>query len=173
MGELIGSSDVYSTWGKFRAPLSNPDTNYGAVWTETFPSWVGSDHNKEFRAGQFCYTEINFCYPPAFFVTEQGSMFRVIPYSNFGWNGAVISVAPPASWYESEPGLWDGLQYLSVLLDESDFEEMLGAELTSNAGSTTIQEESKDGTQLLGSYYDENSPQGAGWYAIEKLQPIT
>jgi hypothetical protein len=165
MGELIGSSDVYSTWGKFRAPLSNVDTYYGFLWTTEFPTWVGSDFNKEYRAGQFCYTEISFCYPPAYFVSEHGSMFRVIPYSPFGWSGAYIGYSQYYWMWANDPSLMPP-QNLYVSLDDRDFDEMEGALLTSDVGTEIIDILAKTGDQPL-------SNQGAGWYAIEKLQPIT
>lgn len=165
MGELIGSSPTLSTWGKFRAPLSNVDAYYGFLWTAEFPTWVGGDFSKEFRAGQFCYTEISFCYPPAYFVSEYGSMFRVIPYSSFGWSGAYIGYTAYPWMYESEPGLMPP-QNLYVSVDDKEFMELEGALLTSDVGTETIDVLSKTGEQTL-------SNQGAGWYTIEKLQPIT
>jgi len=161
MGELVGSSETYSTWGKFRAPLSNVDTYYGFMWTAEFPVWVGNEFNKEYRGGQFCYTEISFCYPPGWFITEHGGMLRVIPYSPFGWSGAGISYSEyPSSQY------YYGPQMMSIYMDEADFGEMLGATLTSDVGSEVVDLLSKTGQQVV-------SNQGAGWYAIEKLQPLT
>lgn len=173
MGELVGSSETFSTWGKFRAPLGNPDNYYGWVWTAEFPVWFGSEHTKTYNAGQFCYTEITYCYPPGWWVSEHGSMFRVIPYSGFGWFGAYVSFWPTFSEVNSPYGNWyyGDPMFFQFYVDQRDQLEMEGATLTSDAGlSVQLQEEAFTSGQAYDLFGETT---GTGWYQIEKLTPIT
>ena len=171
MGELVGSSMEFSTWGKFRAPFSNSENYYGMVLAAQNPSMVGSDHTKEFRAGRLCASGSSpYCYPPAYFVSEHGSMFRVIPSGGVGWYGANLFWQPYG--YEIANGWWYGDKIVFYFyIDQRYHEQMTGAGLTWDSGSViALQVEAFTSGQEYG-YFDGTS--GSGFTAIEKLKVIT
>jgi hypothetical protein len=176
MGEFVGSSDKFSTWGKFRAPFTNPENYYGMVLTAQWPSWVGSDHSKEFRAGRLVAGD--YTYPPAYFISEHGSMFKVIPYSSFGWAGAYLSWAPIL--YETTLGyFWyygDDVK-LFVSMDQRAKEQMIGTAWTwdYDGGDMILDETAFTTGQDYGWYQagQDGTYLGSGFVAIEKLKELT
>jgi hypothetical protein len=177
MGEFVGSSDRFSTWGKFRAPFTNPESYYGMALAAQNPAIVGSDHTKEFRAGRLClptYEGGTYCYPPAYFVSGHGSMFRVIPYSSFGWGGAYIYWSP--LWYEIAGGqFWyygDPVVFY-FYIDQKDQEQMRGKILTWDSGATTALEDEAFTTGQDYGFYNGDGVPGGSFVAIEGLKVIT
>jgi hypothetical protein len=178
MGELLGSSSQYSTWGKFRAPFTNTESYYGMALAAQNPAIVGSDHTKEYRAGQACYPIYDggtYCYPPAYFVSEHGSMFRVMPYSSFGWSGAALFWQPLGydlagntyNWYYGDPVTF------YFYIDQKDQEQMRGKILTWDSGATTALEDEAFTTGQDYGFYSEGGVPGGSFVAIESFKVIT
>lgn len=171
MQRIIGTED-FSTWARCRSPLWNSDNQYNMVLSATYPYWAYYGHNTEYNGGRYCITWTDpppggtFCYPEAFFITEHGTMLRAAAYPQSG-------AATPGISYDVNPYANDQYNYTGrmwVSMHDQEFEEMVGAQLTGDLGSTTIDQSAKD---FPGQDIWSNQQQyGSGWIAIEKLTPI-
>jgi hypothetical protein len=153
MGYVIGTEEGYSTWGQLRGPLFNPATNDIVGWPQ---GAVYLLHNKYFPTGSASF------YPPAFFISQSGTMLRRLHFFG-GWYIHYPQFNDP-----SNPGYWEGFMFWGGM-DKRDFDEMVGSSLDFSPGVVTLAEEAYTTGQYINDYYTFNF----GIQTIQKLKVLT
>jgi hypothetical protein len=141
MGELMGSSESFGTWGAMRSPF------YNSRWpdNDTPPNFTNGKtlHNREYE-NEGDGTN----YPPTFFIDSSGSVFRCPP---LGFNFIGCQVFWPQS---GSPSSWNGYMKWEGL-DNKDFDEFLGATLQSPTDSVYLYSDAQTAT---GQYVEFTAP---------------
>lgn len=154
MGYVIGTDEAYSTWASLRGVLFNPGTNNIVGWPQ---DTVYLTHNRYFPTGSASF------YPPAFFISQSGTMLRK-EHWNTGWGINYPQFEDP-----SNPGYWEGYMFWGGM-DKKDFDEMVGSSLDFSPGIVTLAAEA----YTTGQYIGFGDPlYGFGIQTIQKLKVLT
>jgi hypothetical protein len=125
MGEMMGDSETFGTWGAMRCPFFNDKWSDNSVPPNFFDG-------KYLHSREYLDEGDGVNYPPTYFVDNSGSLFRSQPLG-FGFIG------PSIYWPQtgSMPSFWDGYMRWSGM-DNKDFDEFVGAALVSPTDSVTL-----------------------------------
>ena len=141
MGYLMGDDDTFCTWGAMRSPF------YNSRWSDNDPS-PNFFNEKFIHSRTYVNDADGVNYPPTFFLSDTGDLFRTQPVG-FDIVGCAIR------WEQGgSPSSWNGYMTWGGF-DNSDFNLFIGATLTSPTDTVTL---TADANTTAGQYVEYTPP---------------